>query len=211
MEKEGFIYIWYDRKRKMYYIGCHYGTVDDGYICSSNRMRDAYRRRPHDFKRRILQKNISKENLLKEEYRWLQMIDSEEIGKKYYNLYQRHFGHWTLIPNEEQKKSISRKQSEWQKGKQLTEEHKRKISEAHKGKKYPNRKKSVLTTEHKKNISKGRKGIKFSDEHRANLSKAVLKQSQDISRRRKGMKFSDEHRANLSKAIKSYHEKRKLH
>ena len=28
MEKTGFIYIWYDRKRKMYYIGCHLGTED---------------------------------------------------------------------------------------------------------------------------------------------------------------------------------------
>lgn len=26
MEKYGFVYIWYDRKRKMYYIGSHYGT-----------------------------------------------------------------------------------------------------------------------------------------------------------------------------------------
>ena len=44
MEKYGFVYIWYDKKRKMYYIGSHWGTDDDGYICSSNRMRDAYRR-----------------------------------------------------------------------------------------------------------------------------------------------------------------------
>ena len=46
-EKYGFIYIWYDNFRKMYYIGRHWGTEDDGYICSSNRMRDAYRRRPN--------------------------------------------------------------------------------------------------------------------------------------------------------------------
>ena len=51
----GFVYLWYDRKRKMYYIGSHWGTVDDGYICSSNRMRKAYKRRPQDFKRRILE------------------------------------------------------------------------------------------------------------------------------------------------------------
>ena len=34
-EKTGFIYIWFDTKRKMYYIGCHVGKEDDGYICSS--------------------------------------------------------------------------------------------------------------------------------------------------------------------------------
>jgi hypothetical protein len=46
MEKYGFVYIWYDRKRKMYYVGSHWGTIEDGYICSSNRMRDAYREDP---------------------------------------------------------------------------------------------------------------------------------------------------------------------
>jgi hypothetical protein len=57
-------------------------------------MRDAYRRRPQDFKRRILQKNIERELLLDEEYRWLSLIRKDELGKKYYNLSNRHFGHW---------------------------------------------------------------------------------------------------------------------
>lgn len=95
MEKYGFIYIWYDAWRKMYYIGCHWGTENDGYVCSSNRMRDAYRRRPQDFTRRVIQNNISRESLLEEEYKWLSLIPSEQLGKKYYNLSKRHFGHWT--------------------------------------------------------------------------------------------------------------------
>lgn len=169
--KSGFIYIWYDSKRKMYYIGCHWGYENDGYICSSNRMRDAYRRRPQDFKRRVLKRGISKEKLLEEEYHWLQMIKPEEIGKKYYNLYQKHFGHWALLPDEERKKSIKQKLSAWQKGKKLSDEHKKKISEAHKGKKHPNRKRPVLTLEHREKISKGRKGIKFTEEHLKNLRK----------------------------------------
>jgi len=94
-EKTGFIYIWFDIKRKMYYIGCHWGTEDDGYICSSNRMRDAYRRRSQDFKRRILAKNIDRNKLLEEEYKWLQLIPDEELGKKYYNLKKHHYGHWS--------------------------------------------------------------------------------------------------------------------
>ena len=97
MEKEGFIYIWFDRKRKMFYIGCHWGTLDDGYICSSKWMRDAYRYRPKDFKRRIIQKNIKRENLLAEEYKWLQYIKPEDIGNRYYNLHTKHFGHWSNI------------------------------------------------------------------------------------------------------------------
>lgn len=93
-EKTGFIYIWYDRKRKMYYIGCHLGSEDDGYICSSRRMRDVYRRRPQDFKRRVLKRNVLRKDLLTEEHKWLQLISDEELGKKYYNVSNHHFGHW---------------------------------------------------------------------------------------------------------------------
>lgn len=50
----GFVYIWRDRKHKRYYIGSHWGTPDDGYICSSPWMRQAYKHRPLDFKRRVL-------------------------------------------------------------------------------------------------------------------------------------------------------------
>lgn len=99
MEKTGFIYIWYDSRRKMFYIGCHWGTEDDGYICSSNRMRDAYRRRPHDFRRRIIKNNIDRNVLLEEEHKWLQLISDEELGEKYYNLSKKHFAHWSNDPS----------------------------------------------------------------------------------------------------------------
>ena len=100
MKKYGFVYIWYDRKRKMYYIGCHWGTINDGYICSSKRMRDNYRNRPCDFKRRILKKDIEREKLLEEEYKWLQLIPDKELGKQYYNHSKRHFGHWSSDPEQ---------------------------------------------------------------------------------------------------------------
>ena len=99
MEKYGFIYLWYDKKRKMYYVGCHCGNVNDGYICSSNRMRDAYRRRPYDFKRRILKSNIDQNVLLDEEYKWLELIKENELGKKYYNLRKHKWGHWSTDEN----------------------------------------------------------------------------------------------------------------
>jgi len=95
MEKYGFIYIWFDSWRKMYYVGCHWGREDDGYLCSSKRMRDAYRRRPQDFKRRILKRVYdSKENLLLEEHLVLSKIKNEELGKKYYNLTNHKNDHW---------------------------------------------------------------------------------------------------------------------
>jgi len=129
--KTGFIYIWHDKRRKMYYIGYHLGTEDDGYICSSNRMRDAFRRRPKDFKRRILKRGIPRDQLLDEEYKWLSLIKDEELGKKYYNHSKRHFGHWAL---DENILSISQKISKKMKGRKLSNAHKTKISKHHKGK-----------------------------------------------------------------------------
>ncbi|NBW12462.1 MAG: hypothetical protein EBR82_30965 [Caulobacteraceae bacterium] len=95
MEKYGFVYIWMDRKHKRFYIGCHWGTQDDGYICSSNWMRRSYKRRPNDFKRRILEKVVSRDQLLIAEGKWLYLIPNEELGKKYYNLTNHVNGHWT--------------------------------------------------------------------------------------------------------------------
>lgn len=130
MEKEGFIYIWFDCKHKMYYIGCHWGTIDDGYICSSNRMRDAYRRRPQDFKRRILKRNIERCTLLAEEHKWLQLIKKEDIGSKYYNLHTKHFGHWA---NQEcSNKTVREKLSEASKKLHQDPEYKNKYLEGRK-------------------------------------------------------------------------------
>jgi hypothetical protein len=99
MEKYGFVYIWFDSYRKMYYIGCHWGTEDDGYICSSDRMREAYYRRPHDFKRRILARVYSREAVFEEEYKWLSLIKNEELTVKYYNIKKNHWKHWAANPD----------------------------------------------------------------------------------------------------------------
>jgi hypothetical protein len=83
----GFIYIWYDKLKKFYYIGSHKGTVNDGYICSSSRMINAYKKRPFDFKRRVI---MFSNNLIEDEQKYLNMIKNDELlyGKtpKYYNV-----------------------------------------------------------------------------------------------------------------------------
>jgi hypothetical protein len=105
--KTGFVYIWYDRKHKRYYIGSHWGSEDDGYICSSRWMRNAYRRRGKDFKRRIIARvTSSRGDLLAEEHRWLQMIQAVDLGGKYYNLTNHLNGHWTT----DESKSLTIKQ-----------------------------------------------------------------------------------------------------
>lgn len=82
----GFVYIWYDRKHKRFYVGSHWGTPDDGYICSSKWMKRNYERRPQDFKRRILAYRDNRVSLVEEEFRWITMIKPEESGTRYYNL-----------------------------------------------------------------------------------------------------------------------------
>ena len=116
MEKFGFVYIWRDNKYNRYYIGCHWGTFDDGYICSSSWMMQAYKRRPQDFKRRILRIiNTNRLDLFKEEDNWLNLIKTEELGKKYYNKKNtsHNIGHWSCDPD--QSKIIIEKMKEIQK------------------------------------------------------------------------------------------------
>jgi hypothetical protein len=104
----GFVYLWFDRKRKMYYVGSHWGSENDGYICSSKWMRDAYTKRPQDFKRRIISRvTTSREDLLKEEHRYLLMIKPEELKDRYYNMKIWQQGLW--YANEDQKLSIQKK------------------------------------------------------------------------------------------------------
>ena len=65
---QGFIYIWRDKTRNMYYVGSHDGKIDDGYISYSLWLTAEVRYRPADFKRRIL-KYVDLPNLKLEEYK----------------------------------------------------------------------------------------------------------------------------------------------
>jgi len=107
-DRYGFVYIWYDRRHRRFYIGCHWGFEGDGYICSSTWMRNSYKRRPQDFKGPKILKRVytTRQDLLEEEYKWLSLIKDEELGKRYYNLSKKHCGHWTT----DKRKSISIKE-----------------------------------------------------------------------------------------------------
>jgi len=111
----GFVYIWYDRKHKRYYIGSHWGKEDDGYICSSTWMMQAFNIRQKDFKRRILQRvYTNRRDLLKAEFKWLSYIKDDEIKTRYYNLNIRATGHWSAYPDNVKtiKEKISHKTKE---------------------------------------------------------------------------------------------------
>jgi hypothetical protein len=184
VDKTGFIYLWFDTKRKMYYIGCHIGKEDDGYICSSKWMRDAYRYRKHDFKRRILKRNILLDDLLNEEYKWLSLISDDELGKKYYNLNKHHFGHWCI--DSTSRKTVKQKLSEASKKLHQTPEYREKYIEGRK--KMPPQtqeqidKRAIANTgkkrteETKRKISESNKGKvlgPLSDEHRRKVSESL--------------------------------------
>lgn len=127
-EKYGFIYVWYDRKHKRFYIGSHWGAENDGYICSSRVMRRAYNRRREDFKRRVVKRVFTNRvDLLREEERWLKMIDPNKTFPKntttksrfenvrYYNVYIGDQNQWWA--KEESRMTVGQKISAAKKGK----------------------------------------------------------------------------------------------
>jgi hypothetical protein len=151
VKKYGFVYIWFDKKRKMYYIGSHWGSEDDGYICSSNRMRMNYTYRPDDFRRKIIEKVFSDRNeLYIKEQKWLMLIKKEELGKKYYNMLLETKPFFTT------------------KGKFHSDETKLKISKAAKSRK-------PMTEETKQKIRIARANQVFTEESKEKKKKSLLK------------------------------------
>lgn len=189
-EKYGFVYIWYDRKHKRYYIGSHWGHEDDGYVCSSRMMRQAYNRRPEDFKRRIISRvYTNRKELLLEEERWLKMIDPEKTTPKnttlesrknvrYYNIKLGTQNQWWS--DHDSRKTIGEKISASKTGKSVpcTPEKAAAISAAKKGKK--------LTEEHKTAL-RGIKKKPHTDEWKAENSKRMKEQWDINSSRRQAV------------------------
>jgi hypothetical protein len=174
MKKYGFVYLWYDRKHKRYYVGSHWGTIEDGYICSSSWMKQAYKRRPQDFKRRILSYvYTNRTDLYESETRFLNMIKEDEIKVRYYNLNIKKAGHW--ISNNYNSISIGKKISKKLTGRKVTEEVKKKISETSKGKKISEKTKKKISQTHKERGIKPQTGPywiheKRSEEWKKNMS-----------------------------------------
>ena len=80
-----FVYIWFDKIRKMFYVGQHSGSYDDNYTCSSKWLAGEIKYRPQDFKRKIIKSFSSKNEAQKYEGYLLSLIENHKFGKKYYN------------------------------------------------------------------------------------------------------------------------------
>lgn len=153
----GFVYLWRDKKNNRYYVGCHWGLPTDGYICSSDWMRRAYRNRPQDFKRRILEiVTTSRPELFLREHAWLSLIKDTELGKRYYNF--RKSIHNLLEYTPEIRKNFSNAQ----KGKKQSPET---IA-----KKTASIKKTMSTPEKKLELSAQAKTTWAKEGHRENIS-----------------------------------------
>lgn len=166
-EKYGFIYIWRDNKKNKYYLGSHWGTETDGYICSSTWMRNAYNRRPQDFKRKIIEILYERKNIRDIEEKWLSLIKEEELGKKYYNLCKYKLPHWSdeTVKRLTIAEKISKHHKEdpnfgkWNIGRSPTEEVKKKISESTSVAMKKHYKENPRTEETRKKISENNKRL----------------------------------------------------
>lgn len=213
MEKSGFVYIWYDRKHKRYYIGCHWGHELDGYICSSTWMRQGYNHRPQDFKRRILKKGITnKKDLLNEEYRWLSMIKKDELKKRYYNVHNHHFDHWSTSPKKDEvAKRCANKGTP--KTKLLTEdqrtEHGKRIAEA-KAKKKAERLAAGLPIRAKEKTPRPPKGPQTpeSNAKRSEAMKIAWKEGRNKGTTGHTYEWSDERKQAHKESVQGCHENR---
>lgn len=198
--KYGFIYVWRDRKHNKFYLGCHWGTETDGYVCSSKHMRKAYVRRKEDFKRRVIQRvYTTRAELLEAEYNWLQLISDDELGVKYYNYGKHRFGHWST--EEELRAAIAEKTASKNRGRKASAETRAKQSASLKGKNVG----KVRTPEMRQHMSEVKKGAVLTEEHKAKISAGLLNQPSEAIERRaaalRGKARSDETREKISKGL----------
>lgn len=218
MEKFGFVYLWFDRRYSRFYLGCHWGHENDGYICSSPSMREAYRRRKEDFRCKILSRvYTNRHDLLTEEQRFLDMIKPEDFGKKFYNINTKAtFYAWWM--NEDTKAEVGKKIAasqakipggwgHWKIGYKHSKETRRKMSRSQKGMVHTEerceKKRQYmlsdenklrgrpLSQEHIKKLSDSRKGVVFTTEHKEKISRANT-----------GRKHTEESKKKMSEACK---------
>lgn len=196
-EKYGFVYIWRDRKHNRYYIGCHWGTVDDGYICSSNWMRDAFRRRPTDFRRRVLKTGLSRQEMYAEEQRVFSMMKQEELKTRYYNLrFYTPDAPWHS--DDAKRMSVGEKISKANKGRKhgpCSPERAKAISEAKKGKPYKR------TPEGEARWREAMKEYKPSEETKQKTSITLKTKYQEVGHPNKGKELSEAHRKAISNGM----------
>jgi hypothetical protein len=159
-------------------------------------MGTSYKRRPYDFKRRILKRvYTNRKDLLLEEQRYLSMIKTSEIKPsnlkpRYYNLHLSVKTPWHSDPD--RILTIGQKISKLKKGKSTgpcSPEKAKAISEAKKISfaKRRNQTGSAFTSEHIENMRLCQLGKKHSNEWKINMSETLKRQWADGTRDKKAL------------------------
>jgi hypothetical protein len=141
MSELGFVYRWNDTSNGMYYVGCHKGEPDDGYIGSGTYFLNAYNKRPEAFEREILYQG---EDFAELEELILITLDASR-DKMSYNLTNACRGQYEYTSEIREKKGRAHK------GKVTSEETKKKMSLAAIGK--------PKSESHRKAVSESLKGL----------------------------------------------------
>jgi preprotein translocase subunit SecD len=198
-EKYGFIYIWRDKKHNRYYIGCHWGFENDGYVCSSTWMKKAWKIRPEDFRRKILKTNIKERpQMYIEEQRYFDMIKPHEIKTRYYNLNLKNNALWHAY--DENVKTIGQKISAAKKGKSTgpcSPEKAKAISEAKLAKQ------RKMSDETKQKLSVTMSGRTHTEERKQEISSSLKSYYENTESKSLGRKLSQEHKEAISVKLKS--------
>lgn len=166
----GYVYIITNETNGKQYVGKTVKSIEDRWLghCNSARngshllIHKAIRKYGEEaFTIKILCESDSEEFLFEQEKLWITRTGSLGNG---YNLTSGGEGSSGLIYTDEArwKMGVSNR------GKTLSEEHRRKISESGKGKK-----RAPFSEKHRANLSKAAKGKKLSKEHRENVSKGL--------------------------------------
>lgn len=221
MNGSGFVYVWFDRANRMYYVGSHWGAADDGYVCSSPWMKRAYARRPGDFKRRVLKQFSARGAMIDEENRLLSMIRDDELGVKYYNLNNKAWELWHHKPDSRKSTrerisetnrgrdligkerraavDIGKKISESKKGVPLSEAHRRALSAAHTGKKQSaetiEKRAESLRRAHAEGRHAGMRGKRWAD---VATPEETAEKGRKISAALTGKKLSADHKKKIA-------------
>lgn len=217
----GFVYIWYDRKKNWFCIGSHFGTLDDGYTSSTGFLDKALKKRPEDFKRKVLDfyHGDNHKELLLLEQKWLDMIKDEELclgpNKKnntirYYNVKNNATGlsgfaaseikkeYWRSDAGIERKASMSEEMAgnsfgALRKGMPCSEETKRRISAGNKGKR---------RTDHERNAqSKRSKSLWQDPDYIEKMRTRNRPDPEKIAASQRGQKRTEETKVNISAAL----------
>ena len=125
-EAVGFVYRWHDSSNGMYYIGSHKGSPDDGYLCSSKYMKNAYNKRPESFYREIM---YTGKNFVELEDLILRTLDVAKDEKSYNLMSFATFN----ASGVKRRNDTRKKQSDARIGMKFTEQHKSNVSKALKG------------------------------------------------------------------------------